>query len=108
MKNTAQKIKSAPALLQQSPGFMITLRSARENLYLTLEEVSAKTGMSVNRIKNLEFNCNKARYDEFVKLVRLYGLTPSHIFVGKETECFQAIECYLDKQKSPATSAKIV
>jgi transcriptional regulator with XRE-family HTH domain len=93
--------------IQTIPGIQITLRSARANLYLTLEDVSKITGISIDRIEKLEFDCGKARMEEFVKLVRLYGLTSSHVFIGKESEAHQALQQYLNKEKSPSASGKI-
>lgn len=66
----------------------ITLRDARTNLDMSLEEVSEKTGISVYRLNKYEEDSGKMPCDSILVLSRLYRVSISHIFTGK-TPCFK-------------------
>jgi predicted transcriptional regulator len=66
--------------------FQITLRAARENCFLTIAEVSAKTHIPVRTIKRYEVNCFSANIISIMKLLQLYGISLNHIHCGKESE----------------------
>jgi transcriptional regulator with XRE-family HTH domain len=61
----------------------ITIKQARENSRLTIQEVSDRTGMTVQQIQNLEFNSKRAAAFNVMMLCKLYKISPDHVYFGR-------------------------
>ncbi|ANY69738.1 hypothetical protein BBD42_27030 [Paenibacillus sp. BIHB 4019] len=61
----------------------LTLKQLRENMSLTMEEVSAKTDIPVRCLKYWE-NVHSGRAEAFsiFKLLHFYGASRDHVYIG--------------------------
>lgn len=82
----------------------IPLKEARENQMLSLQDLSAATGITVRTIQNWEIDCSKATYAKFMKLLKALHISPSHVYIGKQSKAIAEIAKYLETKKSPSTS----
>ncbi|GIO39271.1 hypothetical protein J41TS12_41320 [Paenibacillus antibioticophila] len=65
--------------------FKITLRAARVNRGLTLEEVAGILKKSVDTIRKYEKDSSHIPRDLLVSLLKLYQVPDEHIFFGPES-----------------------
>ncbi|NOJ72450.1 helix-turn-helix domain-containing protein [Paenibacillus alvei] len=63
----------------------ITLREARENFKMSVEEVSKETGISVKRIKKFEEDSRRMPYSLIFQLSGFYKISVDHLYVGAKT-----------------------
>lgn len=68
----------------------LTLKEARENFGYSLEDVERKTGISTNRIGELEVDSTHAAMDEFVRLCTCYEANYNHVYSGKAKDVLEA------------------
>lgn len=66
----------------------ITIRQARMNKKMSLDDVSQETGLSVNLIRYYENNPGDLSFDDCLMLCELYGIKPGDISLKREKECF--------------------
>jgi hypothetical protein len=69
---------------------LITLREARENACLSIEEAAEKIEITAVRLKGWEINCGKADTYLFLKLLQVYGTSSSHVYAGREKDLLAA------------------
>lgn len=69
-----------------SPAYKITLRAARLNSNLSLEDVAAKLKMSEDDLMRYEKDSRIIPYDEALRLFKLYGLESVHVHIGVDSE----------------------
>ncbi|MGG1661745.1 helix-turn-helix domain-containing protein [Brevibacillus sp. NRS-1366] len=68
--------------------FQLSLREARLNCRLELDEVSARLGIPVRTLKRWEIDCGKAEVYTIVRLIGLYGISSNHVYFGSEVALF--------------------
>ncbi|MEC0171141.1 helix-turn-helix transcriptional regulator [Paenibacillus graminis] len=69
---------------------MITLREARENTFMSVDHAARKAGITVTRLKAWEINCGNVDTYFLLKLLRVYNVSFSHVYAGKEADLLQA------------------
>ncbi|OMD42567.1 helix-turn-helix transcriptional regulator [Paenibacillus odorifer] len=82
-------LEEARRLLSRGRNLM-TLREARENACLSLDEAAEKIDVTVSRLKGWEINCGRTDTYLFLKLLQLYGTSSSHVYAGRETDLLAA------------------
>lgn len=63
----------------------ISIRSARVNAGLNMEEASKKLGVHVNTLRNWEKDSTNIEYHMAKKMAKLYNISDEFIFFGKDT-----------------------
>jgi predicted transcriptional regulator len=85
----------------------ISLKDARENKGLSLEELSAASGVPTKTIEKWEIDCSKATFDDFSKVLMVLNISISHVYVGKYTKAIAEIEKHLEMKKSRSCPSKV-
>lgn len=67
-------------------GSRYTLKDLRELNCLSLEEVSNKTKITVDRLKFLESDSSNISGRESINIVKFYRISLDYIFLGKQTD----------------------
>lgn len=62
----------------------ITLRAARLQQLLSLEQVTEQIGITVEKLKGYELDAGQATVDEALRLAALYAVSIGHIHWGPE------------------------
>ena len=62
----------------------ISLRAARINRNMSIENAAAKAGLSARQLYRLESGEAIAKWDVVVKLAEVYGLTPNDLRVERK------------------------
>jgi transcriptional regulator with XRE-family HTH domain len=65
---------------------IITLRAARVNRGLTLNDVAEETGKSVDTISKYEKDSTDIPRSLLIALLNLYGMRADNIFFGRESD----------------------
>ncbi|BFH10843.1 helix-turn-helix domain-containing protein [Paenibacillus melissococcoides] len=60
----------------------LTLRDARQNMRMSYEEVSERTGVSVKRLKRYEEDSRRMPHQLMVVFSGLYRLSVNHLYFG--------------------------
>lgn len=60
----------------------ITLKEARTNMGLTIEEVSEKTGIDKDLLIELEKDSSEIEFNTLIELVKLYQISSDDLFLG--------------------------
>ncbi len=63
-----------------------TLKAARVNAGLTLEEVASIVKKDKKTVNKYELDSSTIPYDLLEKLIKLYDIPLNHIFLGKESD----------------------
>ncbi|MEJ9220344.1 helix-turn-helix domain-containing protein [Paenibacillus glucanolyticus] len=83
----------------------ITLRMARENRGMSVEEAAKRAGITPTFLKKLEQNCGKERYVVVDKLLSIYGIHYwSHLYVGSEDDWEKYCIKYLEERANGKSS----
>ena len=62
----------------------LSLRAARINRNMTIEDAAAKVGLSARQLYRLEAGETIPKWDIVVKLAEVYGLTPNDLRVERK------------------------
>ncbi|WP_416451269.1 helix-turn-helix domain-containing protein [Lactococcus lactis] len=75
-----------------------TLKDLRDLNRLSLEEVSNKTKITVDRLKFIESDSSEIEASEMYLLSQLYKLSMNYIFFGKQADFDKKLSEYLGGQ----------
>lgn len=76
----------------------LTLRAARMNLGLTRKEAAVFFDIHYETLANYESDSTKIPYSFFMKIEKVYGVTPELIYFGKEKDHYKKLQDKLELQ----------
>ncbi|WP_438351575.1 helix-turn-helix transcriptional regulator [Paenibacillus sp. FA6] len=76
--------------------YQITLRMARENCHLTIEEAAEKAEISSGTLRRWERNSECAKLSPSLRLLKVYGVSLNHVFFGREVDALERIRMMFD------------
>lgn len=69
----------------------MTLRMARNNCGLTIDEAAEKAGISLRSLKRWEIDSTRTKMIPALRLLKVYGVSMNHVYFGKEVDALKRI-----------------